>query len=61
MRDGSARALAEQSVPAMVWPGESRRFALRPIDGSGPSDGAMVLDVLTDRGLQRVAVDPQPH
>ena len=61
LRDANARSLAEQSVPAMVWPGESRRFALRPGHGSRPSGGAMVLDVLTDRGLQRVAVDLQPH
>ena len=61
LRDARSRSLAEQSVPAMVWPGESRRFALRSSEGPRPSDGSMVLDVLTDRGLQRVAVDLQPH
>lgn len=61
LRDAGSHSLAEQSAPTMVWPGESRRFALRPNAGSRPSGGAMVLDVLTDRGLQRVAVDPEPH
>ncbi len=61
LRDASSRPLAEQSTPAMVWPGESQRFALRPSDASRAPDGSMVLEVLTDRGLQRVAVDPQPH
>lgn len=59
LRDASARSLAEQSGPAMVWPGESRRFALRSSGGSGPLGGPMMLEVLTDRGLQRVAIDPQ--
>jgi fimbrial chaperone protein len=62
LHDGSSRTLATHAGPAMVWPGESQRFALRPSDGSRSSpDGAMVLEVLTDRGLQRVAVESQPN
>lgn len=62
LRDGRARSLALHAAPTMVWPGESQRFALRPSDGLRPSpDGAMVLEVLTDRGLQRVAVESPPN
>lgn len=61
LRDSSSRSVAQRSAPAMVWPGESQRFALRPSAGVRLSDGTLVLDVMTDRGLQRVAVDPNPH
>lgn len=57
LNDGGHLPLAEHAAGAVLFPGESRRFALR--EAARPATAAaqpMTLEVLTDRGLQRVAV-----
>ncbi len=53
--DDNSAPLAEQTVGTVLFPGEERSFKLRT---AGPASGKpMTLEVMTDRGLQYVALE----
>jgi fimbrial chaperone protein len=55
MGDDRSSPMAEQTVGAVLFPGEERSFSLRP---TGPVAGKpMTLEVMTDRGLEYVSLE----